>query len=148
MDNCILNNHRTFVTEMNSNKHPNYQNAFTKCLLAAVLLLSFFVFSGSSAQSQTKQNVQQTTLLINRSNRLVKTTCFNGALRHIYCNHHARSVFVISAFNLANLHSLQIKTSIIRHCSPGMFISKKAGFFYRTKTIPQNTGDEPAIALG
>jgi len=133
---------------MNSNRHPNYQNAFTKCVLAAVLFLSFFVFSGLAIQSRATQDIQQTTLLVNRPNRLVKSISFNGALRHTYCKHRDHPVFVIPVFNLANLHSLQTKTSVISHCSPGMFIRKQACFFYRVKTIPQNTSDEPVIALG
>jgi hypothetical protein len=131
---------------MNSSLHYNYKNGFSKWLLATVLVLSFFTFSGWSVQSQIKQGARQTTLLFNNPAQPVKSITLTRALGHS-CNKCFTLFLVAPAFNLIYLHSRLISVLIKSHSGPGSN-RLKTGFFYQAKTIPQNTGDLPVINLG
>jgi hypothetical protein len=131
---------------MNNTRTYNYQNPFSKWLLAAVLLLSFFTFSGLVVQTQAKPNALQTTLVQINQNRVVKSITYKRALGHTQNRLNTFSFFVTSAIDLSELHSRQVKTQISDH--RGLNIpSLQTCFFYQHKTIPQSTSDNPAIAL-
>jgi len=130
---------------MNTRKH-NYQNLFSKWLLAAVLLLSFFNFSGLVIQTQQKPGAPQTTWVQNTRGHIVKSISYQRALIHTQNRLNPISLFVLSSVNLSEIHSRQIKSQIT-DCSSLNMLCAQACFFYQHKTIPQNTSDDPAIAL-
>jgi hypothetical protein len=121
----------------------NYERLFSKWLLAAVLILSFFTFSGPAVGSQPKFAAQKTELVKPNESRTVKTISFNRALKQIQGNLTLFAVFFVRVISLAQIHSLQAKTHFI-NCQHRNAVP--AVFFYQHKTIPNNNGDEP-IAL-
>jgi hypothetical protein len=131
---------------MNNTLHHNYQNGFPKWLLATVLVLSFFTFSGWPVQSQIKQTARQTTLLVNNPVQPVKSITLTRAIGYSY-NNSTTLFFVAPAFNLIYLHS-RLTGIIIKNHSRLVSNRSKTGFFYHIKTIPQNTGDLPVPELG
>jgi hypothetical protein len=131
---------------MKNTRIHNYQNLFSKWLFAAVLLLSFFNFSGFVIQTQQKPIAPQTTLVQNSQNRVIKSIAYKRALIHTQNKLNPLSFFTISSINLSELHSRQVKAQIIDY--RGLNIpTLQTRFFYQHKTIPQNTSDDPAIAL-
>jgi hypothetical protein len=124
-----------------------YQNTFSKWLLAAVLLLSFFTFSGLAVQRQAKQDAQQTTLIVSKSTRIVKSISFNGAFRHCYAQYKTTTWLVAPFLNLVNQHNRQISIKIKNHSGSNSPVIQTC-FFYRVKAVSQNTGDAPILPLG
>ena len=121
----------------------DYKRLFSKWLLAAVLTLSFFTFSGPAVGPQLKFAAQKTELVKLNESRAVKTISFSRALKQIPGNLGPFGVFSVQLISLAQIHSLRAKTQFINcqhHTAP------LAIFFYQHKTIPNNSGDEP-IAL-
>jgi hypothetical protein len=131
---------------MKNTRIHNYQNLFSKWLLAAVLLLSFFNFSGFVIQTQQKPNAPQTTLVQSNQNRVVKTIAYQRALIHTQNRLNPLSFFFISSINLSEVHSRQVKAQITNYCNLNI-PHLQTRFFYQHKTIPQNTSDDPAISL-
>ncbi|WP_299590495.1 hypothetical protein [Mucilaginibacter sp.] len=131
-----MNNTRTYI----------YQNPFSKWLLAVVLLLSFFTFSGLVVQTQQKPNALQTTLVQINQNRVVKSITYKRALRHTQNGVNTFSFFVTSVIDLSELHSRQVKIQIASRCISNIR-NLQTCFFYQHKTIPQNTSDDPAFTL-
>ena len=130
---------------MNTQIHK-YQNLFSKWLLAAVLLLSFFNFSGFVVQTQQKPNAQQTTLVQNPQNRVVKSIAYKRALIHAKNKLNAHSFFIISSINLSEIHNRQVKTQLNYYrCLNIPYL--QTCFFYQHKTIPQNASNDPANYL-
>jgi hypothetical protein len=131
---------------MNNPRHYN-QNLFSKWLLIAVLFLSFFTFGVPTGQSSIKPEAQQTTLLVGNPARFARSTSFNSTLPRICNKGVANSFLVATALNLINLHSRQINTRLKNHSrfkSTGI----QNGFFYCTKAISPNTGDDLLPLLG
>jgi hypothetical protein len=131
---------------MNKTLEHNYKNLFSKWLLAVVLLLSFFNFSGLVIQTQQKSNAPQTTLVQSDQGRIVKSLIYQRALIHKQNRLNPLSFFVISSVNLSEVHSRQVKSQIT-DCNNLNMSCAQTCFFYQHKTIPQNTSDDPAIAL-
>ncbi len=121
----------------------DYQRLFSKWLLAAVLILSFFTFSGPGVRSQPKFAAQKTEFVKANESRSVKTISFSRALKQIPGSLPQLPAFFVRVISLAQIHGLLAKTQFIncqdRNALPPVF-------FYQHKTIPNNNGDEP-IAL-
>ncbi|SHL88549.1 hypothetical protein [Mucilaginibacter sp. OK098] len=124
----------------------NYQNLFSKWLFAAVLLLSFFTFSGLVVQTQVKPNATQTTLLQSAPGRAVKSIAYKRALVHTKNKLNTLSFFSISSINLSEIHNGKANVQLTYYRALNI-LSLQTFFFYQHKTIPQNTSDDPAIAL-
>jgi hypothetical protein len=123
-----------------------YQNQPSKWLLAVVLLLSFFNFSGFVIQTQQKPNAPQTTWVQSAPTRIVKSIAYKRALIHRQNRLNPLSFFVRSSITIDEVHSKQVKAQISHY--HGLNIpTLQTRFFYQHKTIPQNTSDDPAIAL-
>jgi len=121
----------------------NYERLFSKWLFAAVLILSFFTFSGPAVGPQPKFAAQKTELVKANESPSVKTISFSRALKQIPGNPTPFAVFSVQVNSLAQIHSLQAKTQFI-NCQHRNAVP--AVFFYQHTTIPDINGDEP-IAL-
>lgn len=132
---------------MNDTRHHNNQNLFSKWLLIAALVLSFFTFGVPARQSSIKPEAQHTTLLVGNPKCFVKSILFNNTLQHIYNKCVTSSFLVASSVNSIVLRSRQINTRLKNHSGP-KFTGIQKGFFYRAKTISPNTGDDPFSSLG
>lgn len=131
-----------FTTEMNVTRN-DYERLFSKWLLAAVLILSFFTFSGLVVKQQPKFAAQKTELVKANEGRIVKSITFNRALRQIPGNFNTQGTFSVQIISLAKVHSGQAKMQFI-NCR--LHKTLPAGFFYQYKTIPNSNDAEP-IAL-
>jgi hypothetical protein len=131
---------------MKNTRIYNYQNLLSKWLLAAVLLLSFFSVSGFVIQTQQKPCAPQTTWVQTRQNRLAKSITYKRALSHTHNRLNSPSFFILSSINLSAMHSRQLKVQMTDRCNPDI-PGLSTLLFYQHKTIPQNTSDDPAIAL-
>lgn len=132
----------TFIGEMNITRN-DYERLFSKWLLAAVLVLSFFTFSGPGVRPQPKFAVQKTELVKPNESHAVKTISFSRALKQIQGSHNPLAVFSVQVISLAQIHSMWVHTQLV-NCQHRNALP--AAFFYQHKTIPNNNGDEP-IAL-
>jgi len=128
---------------MNTARSRNYQLLFSKWLFAAVLILSFFTFSGAAVKQQSKFAVQKTELVKANESRAKKSISFNRALNQFTGGPNLLAIFSVQVISLAHIHSLRAKTQLIdrQHRKP-----LAAAFFYQHKTMPNNSSDEP-IAL-
>lgn len=127
-----------FVLNMNN---PPYKYAITKYLLAAILLLNVFTFSGSPARCHTAVDVRQTTLVVSSSYRIRGIN-----YQKLTVSSCIKSVTVSASNNLSRLHSYQIKIRIAQLVIQNT--RRKAAFIYQPKTIPQNAEDSSAFLLG
>jgi len=132
----------TFIGEMNITRN-DYERLFSKWLLAAVLLLSFFTFSGPTVRLQPNFAAQKTELIKANESHAVKTISFSRALKQIQGSHNPLAVFSVQVISLAQIHSMWVHTQLV-NCQHRNALP--AAFFYQHKTIPNNNGDEP-IAL-
>jgi len=121
----------------------DYQRLFSKWLLAAVLILSFFTLSGLGVRSQPKFAAQKTELVKANESRAIKTISFARALKQIPGSLNTVEIFSVQVINLAQIHSMRAQTQFMNHQQR---TSLPAVFFYQHKTIPNTNGDEP-IAL-
>ncbi|WP_295798518.1 hypothetical protein [Mucilaginibacter sp.] len=121
----------------------DYQRLFSKWLLAAVLILSFFTFSGPGVRSQPKFAAQKTEVVKANESCSVRTISFSRALKQIPLGFSPSAIFSARVISLAQIHGVLAKTRFIncQYCT-----RPRAVFFYQRKTIPNNNGDEP-IAL-
>lgn len=124
-----------------------FKNNSSKWLLMAILLLSFFTFSGIVLKPQARLYVQQTTLVANPQTRFVRSISYKRAALGIYNGCSTRPFFAKSTFNISRMHSHQIRTCINSlemsyRCRP------KTAFFFPTKTFLQDASDYPIISLG
>ena len=120
----------------------SYKNSLSKCLLAAILILSFFTFSGFIAKTQTNPTKPQTTLVDNASFQVVKSISYKRALVPIQPKYLSLFSFVSANHSYAQLVIVRItelRTTVL---------PRQTALFYIVKTIPQNTGDEPASLIG
>lgn|GEM_PF-4880849 len=132
---------RTFIHEMNITRN-NYQRLFSKWLFAAVLILSFFTFSGLSVKSQPRFAAQKTELVKANESNTVRTITFSRALKQIPESLNPLFTFSVQVISLAQIHDLQAKTQFI-NCK--QHNAQPAVFFYQRKTISNNNGDEPIV---
>ncbi len=131
---------------MDNTRQHNYQNIFSKWLFAAILLMSFFSFSGLIVQTQTKPNALKTTLVIGNKTRVVKSITFNRAFGNTHGKLNSLSFLTTPAINLVYVHSRLVKTRII--CLDSGDISSLSNYlFYQHKPIPQSAGDESTYFL-
>jgi hypothetical protein len=124
-----------------------FKNNSSKWLFAAILLVSFFTFSGIVLKPQATLNVQRTTLVVNPQTSQPKIISYKRALLQAYSDFSALSIFTISTFDISRIHSSQVCTCINSllmsyKCRP------KTAFFFPVKIFPQNAGDYPVIHLG
>jgi hypothetical protein len=119
----------------------------SKWLLAAILVLSFFTFSGIVLKPQAAGYVQRTTLHAYPRAVLVRSISYRRAQCQFYKNHSTRSFFTISTFDLSRIYSRQISNRI-NSLSMSYKSRPKTDFFFPVKTFPQNAGDHPALHLG
>lgn len=131
---------------MKNTRTYNYQTLLSKWLLAAVLLLSFFSFSGFVIQTQQKPGAPQTTWVQSSQNRVAKSITYKRALSQTHYRLNTFSFFVLSSINLSEMHSKQVKVQMIGRCNPDI-PGLSTLLFYQRKTSPKNTSDDPAIAL-
>ena len=131
---------------MNNTWQHKHKNALSKLMVAGLLFLGLFAFSGLTAQGQVKPGVQRTTLLVSNPAGIVKSINFKNA--HGLKGNPCRSMAaVIVEDNRTERLSRQIHICIKNHSSPNSRANTVC-FFYRAKTISPDTGDEPAIFLG
>jgi len=128
------------------NRERNNQTLFSKWLLAVILLLSFFSFSGIAAQSLVKPNASFTEASYVIQKQAIKSIAYQRALKQVRSGSNTCSFFVESTISLAYFNSLQVKTLGQSYSSRNIDKLQNTSF-YQHKTIPQNKGDEPAIAL-
>jgi len=125
---------------MSNTRNNTVKNAISRWLLATILLLSVFSFSGVATQPQSDQFTLKTTLVVSPNNECGRSINFKRA-----------SILPLSittpAFNISRLHSLQIKTRL-EQLSVCFANQPKVVRFYHVKTIPQNPGEVPVISLG
>jgi hypothetical protein len=131
---------------MSNIRQYNNQSRISKWLLATVLILSFFIFSGLPVPLKTKPDALQTTLVVNTQNRFEKSICYNRAFRQTLVKHQVNQFLVVPATNLTVLRNQQVKAQMINCCS--IMIRRQSGFFYHGKTIPLGKSDDITITLG
>lgn len=119
-----------------------YKNLLLKWLFATILLFSFFTFSGFAYQTQANHEKQPTTLIVSLNLRAAKSINYKQALKAI--PHKYLSLFSLS--NASYLYTRQVEV-LIKDLHARV-LRPQTALFYRVKTIPQNTSDEPAILIG
>jgi hypothetical protein len=127
---------------MNNTLCHNLKNTFSKWLLAAVLLLSFFTFSGVVVQTQIKLDKPQTTLVVNANTRVIKSVNYNRLLVPARFERPLISAFI----RISRFHSQLVKiqtTKLSEVCIP-----KQTALFYQPKITSKNADDHAAILLG
>lgn len=133
-----------FIREMN-NPEFKYKGLSSKWLLAVVLLLSFFTFSGIAIQSQAKQNPSRTEVAYTTQSQAAKCITYCRAQQQTKSGQNALLIFAASAIDLAYFSSLQVKILSITYSSKSIY-KPQGDFFYQHKLIPQNNSDEPITA--
>jgi hypothetical protein len=131
---------------MSTVRHRNFKNTLSKWLLAVVLIMCFFTFSGFTSQTQTKQDAQQTISVISCEIGHEKCISYKRALTQYYARHSSVSFFAKPTFCLDRLYSQQTKISITA-LTQSYIIRPKIGFYYHVNAIPQNADDHPATIL-
>lgn len=119
----------------------NSKRLSSKWLLAVVLLLTFFTFSGFGVQDQTKPGKPQTTLVASYRSEVIKSISYNRLL--ISC---LKNKSFPAFIDLSDLYSQQVKTSL--SVLSGYYIRLQTHLFYKIKTTSSGTDDDPAIILG
>lgn len=129
--------------KMSKLQRPGTKNRFSKGLFAVILLLGFFAFSGYAAQTTVVNASTQTTLVVNAQSRFEKSITYQRALAKTSYNH----LHTPSYIDVSRMHSARVTVCIngLGFCD---IRRSKINFFFRLKTIPQNSGDEPASRLG
>ena len=120
----------------------NSKRLFSKWLLAVVLLLSLFSFSGFRAQTQAYLDKPQTTLTINSWPEIIRCLSFNRALLFQFSS----QIPVSSFIDLSRLHTLQTNIRLITFS--GFCIELQTGLFYKVKCISSDSNEEPPAILG
>lgn len=120
------------------------QNRFSKWLFAAILLLSFFTFSGLELRAeQTSSDTQQTSFLGKAKFKSVKSIGYKRALNQV--KHYQNHFFPINSLcHLAQLHTLLLNAKAGNY-NPPLLNIQKISLFYRLKSVVQND-DDRAIA--
>jgi len=119
----------------------------SKWLFMAILLLSFFTYSGIVIKSRAKPYTQQSTLVANKQTSLSKVISYKRSLLQVYNSYSTLSIFTISTFDISRMYSRQVCTCI-NELSASYKSRPQTVFFYPVKTCPKNLVDYPATALG
>ena len=127
---------------MNTALNCIIKKRYSKWLFVTFLVLSFFTFSGFISQTQINPGKPQTTLVIRSFSRLVKNINYKRAVIPAQPKY-------LSLFSIVNADHLYTQLVKIRTKElKGTVLFPQTLLFYRTKSISQNTGDEPAILIG
>lgn len=125
---------------------PANKDLFLKWLLAVVLLLSFFTFSGVIVLSLAKPNPSQTETAFIAKKQATKSILWQRVLNQINSLQNTLPVFATSTIDLAYFDNLRAKTLSIS--SSNINIGKRQNSFtYQHKTILHSKSDDPYIAL-
>ena len=125
---------------MSDTQYPDLKKASSKWLLAVVLLLSFFTFSGFIAPTQIKLVKPPTTLVISGdTTKPSKSITYERALVKTPVIEQQVLVFI-------DLNNRQ--TNIRLAALSNFCIQPKTAVFYRVKTNLPNADDDPAILVG
>jgi hypothetical protein len=119
-----------------------YKNSISKWLLAVILLLSFFTFSGFVAQTKTTLTKPQTALVVNSNSGLFKSINYKRALIAL----HSKDPFIPILIDISRLYGQQVKIQITELAKS--YIPTQTSLFYKPKTTPQNADDDSALILG
>jgi hypothetical protein len=123
-------------------KSTLYKNLVAKWLFAALLILSFFTFSGLISPTQTNPDQLQTTLVVNSGSRNIKSINYKRAL----IPEQRKYLSFLSFVNADHLYVQQVKVRIKE--LGAIVLVPQIALFYRVKTIPQSIGDEPNNLIG
>jgi hypothetical protein len=122
--------------------NTRYKNSISKWLFAAVLLLSFFIFSGFAAQIKTTLNKPQTTLEVSQNLLPSKSIHYKRALISL----RSKDPVVPILIDISRLYSKQVKIQITTLIS--LYIPRQTALFYKPKTTCQGADDDSALTLG
>jgi hypothetical protein len=123
-------------------KSTRYKNLVSKWLFTAFLILSFFTFSGLISQIQTNPGKPQTTLITVSNPQLTRSLSYKRALKPAQ----PKFLSLFSFVNADHLYTQQVKVRI-KQLGAAVLLPQTA-LFYKVKTIPQNTVEEPASLIG
>lgn len=118
------------------------RNTCSKWLFAALLILSFFTFSGFTSQAQINSNKPKTTLITTSNLQLEKSISYKRALKPAQPKYLSFS----SLINANRLYTQQVKVQITELNVTDLLL--QTGLFYKPKTIPQNADEDSALILG
>lgn len=130
-----------------SNPTYPHQKNYSKWLFAAILILSFFNFSGFSISiAQIKSDTQQTGSLGNIKTQTAKSISYKRALSHI--NRSESRIFLLSAapLQLTLIHTQQLHTQIALYSKLPAEL-QKINLFYQAKSGASNDDDELSAAI-
>lgn len=113
-----------------------------KWLFAALLILSFFTFSGFTSPAQINSNKPKTTLITTSNLQLEKSISYKRALKPAQPKYLSFS----SLINANRLYTQQVKVQITELNVTDLLL--QTGLFYKPKTIPQNADEDSALILG
>ena len=123
----------------------NFKNICSKGLLAAILLLGFFTFSGLPVSSQTRQAATQTTWIIRANTHLINGFRYQAQARKIHKGH-ANAFLLFNTIYLSWFHSKQ--TTISLKCCSATILHKPIVSICQFKTIPQSGKNNPSLISG
>ncbi|SMC94453.1 hypothetical protein [Pedobacter africanus] len=119
----------------------NYKSWCSKWLLAVVLLLSFFNFSGFTiSAAYTSSDKQQTSFLGESRLSWAKSISYKRALNQIRPQEHL-FIRINDLLHLAEWHTLLLNAKIA-NCRPPLLTTQKINLFYRLKSVAKNDEDE------
>jgi len=122
--------------------NTRFKNVFLNCFFAAILLLSFFAFSGIVTQTKTTLNRPQTTLVVNSKSELFKSIHYKRAL----ITPHTKAIVVSTLTDVSRLYSQQVKIQITELTNS--YIPPQTSLFYKPNTASQNADDDSTLILG
>nr|WP_121273247.1 hypothetical protein [Pedobacter schmidteae] len=121
--------------------YPHQKN-YSKWLFAAILILSFFNFSGFSISiAQVKSDTQQTGSLGNVKAQTAKSISYKRALNHINRSGDHSIWRLNSPSLLAIIHTRLLHNQIALYSKPPVNL-KKISLFYQAKSVASNDDDE------
>jgi hypothetical protein len=124
----------------------NNKNLLSKCLVVAVLVLSFFTFSGIVVQNQVKLGLSHTEAAYNSEKPAVRIIAWQRALKQMQSLQRRLSVFASSTIDLAYFDNLRVKILYI-NTTAKVTGKLQNSTFHQRKTIPAHKNDEPSIAF-
>jgi len=114
--------------------------------MAAVLLLSFFAFSGSAIQSRSTQNLRQTEATCITQTQIVKTVSYKRALNQTQTKLCALSFVTATEIDLAYFHNLAAKTGFVSYIEQNISRLQNRSISKHT-LYPHNQSSKSAIPL-
>ena len=126
---------------MSINPNCKIRNTYSKWLFAALLILSFFTFSGFTSQTQSNSNKPKTTLITTSNLQLEKSISYKRALKPAQPKYLSFS----SLINANRLYTQQVKVRITELNVTDLRL--QTGLFYKPKTTSSNADDDSALIL-